>query len=153
MEQKLFDTSGRLRIPDLLVDSQEGFAATEDCRVNLTPRFSIFKQLFRCFAGAVADVNLPEGAIFIGPAVLAALTTPRSLPRRANKIKGVAQFQRTYILLPTFAEYRLLWNQRECSPTNDIILAIQWAHYYIQMQAQTQTTYTHNVLQRLKVKL
>ncbi len=40
------------------------------------PRFSIYKQLFRCFAGPVADLPLPTGAFFAGSSVLASVTLP-----------------------------------------------------------------------------
>jgi hypothetical protein len=47
--------------------------------VKLTPNIWAFRSLFRCFAGAVADLNLPKGAFFSGSSVLAATIIPCDL--------------------------------------------------------------------------
>ena len=45
----------------------------------LTPDLRIFRTLFRCFCGRVADLPLPPGAFFTGSAVVAAATLPTRL--------------------------------------------------------------------------
>ena len=47
--------------------------------VNLAPDLAVFRTLFRCFAGRVADLVLPRGAFFTGSAVVAAATVPHDL--------------------------------------------------------------------------
>ena len=55
--------------------------------VRLAPNLTVFRTLFRCFAGAVADLTLPRGAFFTGSAVLAAATLPTRL--RSRELLGV----------------------------------------------------------------
>ena len=48
-------------------------------QVMVTPDLRIFRTLFRCFCGRVADLQLPPGAFFTGSAVVAAATLPTRL--------------------------------------------------------------------------
>ena len=63
------------RMPDDLLPGGGG----SQKRVMVTPDLPTFKLLFRCFCGAVADLQLPENCFFAGSAVLAGATIPQRL--------------------------------------------------------------------------
>ena len=63
------------RMPDDLLPGGGG----SQNRVMVTPDLPTFKLLFRCFCGAVADLQLPENCFFAGSAVLAGATIPQRL--------------------------------------------------------------------------
>ena len=79
----LYDSfSGKVAVSDLspLVTRDHDVLMVPGLRAALlSPDIAVYRVLFRCFAGAVADLRLPRGAFFTGSAVLAATTVPARL--------------------------------------------------------------------------